>query len=262
MQLAAGVTIGEYATTLSYTQPDVAIKTDDSLNFLLPILAQPIVQKIVDGSVLGIETVLIKDIKEDSFGTSLKGSITNAGPCECRLLSLLLRPGTDVDCCCSCREVDAKISFLDGLTIEWKGAPIGSIAMPPIDVVGGAGASFEVNATFKVASVDHLTEFTKAMLTEPSFDWVISGTNLSGKSCVRCSKVRLGLTVSWPVAVAAIGISVPGIALSNKNVTLKGMNSLKGGVKIETFDLPSNDPDGGIHLTLQTNVTNVCSPCT
>ncbi len=37
------------------------------------------------------------------------------------------------------------------------------------------------------------------------------------------------------------------------------MNSLKGGVKIETFDLPSNDPDGGIHLTLQTNVTNVSS---
>ncbi|RPD52770.1 hypothetical protein L227DRAFT_646291 [Lentinus tigrinus ALCF2SS1-6] len=73
------------------------------------------------------------------------------------------------------------------------------------------------------------------MLTEESFDWVISGTNLS---------------------VAAIGISVPQIALSNKNVTLKGMNSLKGGVKIETFDLPSNDPDGGIHLTLQTNVTN------
>ncbi|RPD70056.1 hypothetical protein L226DRAFT_261105 [Lentinus tigrinus ALCF2SS1-7] len=211
VELTAGVNIGEYATTLSYTQPDVEIKTDKSLNLLLPILAQPIVQKIVDGSVLGIETVLIKDIKEDSFGTSLKGSIKNAGP------------------------FDAKISFPAGLSIEWNGASIGSIDMPTIDVVGDVGADFEVDATFKVASVDHLAEFTKTMLTEESFDWVISGTNLS---------------------VAAIGISVPEIALSNKNVTLKGMNSLKGGVKIETFDLPSNDPDGGIHLTLQTNVTN------
>ena len=40
-----------------------------------------IVQTIVSGSVLGIETVLIKDVQENSFGTSLKGSITNAGPC-------------------------------------------------------------------------------------------------------------------------------------------------------------------------------------
>ncbi|RDX40651.1 hypothetical protein OH76DRAFT_1365915 [Lentinus brumalis] len=219
IQLTAGVNIGDYATTLTYTQPDVEVKTDQSLNFLLPILAQPIVQKIVDGSVLGIETVLIKDIKENSFGTSLKGSIRNAGP------------------------FDAKIEFPSGLTIEWNGASIGSIDMPAIDLVGDVGASFEVDATFKVASVDHLTEFTKVMLTEESFDWVISGSNLSGESW-------------YLLTLAAIGISVPEIALSNKKVTLKGMNSLKGGVKIETFDLPSNDPDGGIHLTLQTNVTN------
>ena len=73
---------GDYPTTLTYVQPDVQTKTDKSLHLLLPILAQPIVQKIVSGSVLGIETVLIKDIKENSFVTSLKGSITDAGPCS------------------------------------------------------------------------------------------------------------------------------------------------------------------------------------
>ena len=78
---------GEYPTTLTYSQSDVEIKTDDSLNLLLPILAQPIVQKIVTGSVLGIETVLIKDVQQNSFGTSLKGSITNAGPCASLSLS-------------------------------------------------------------------------------------------------------------------------------------------------------------------------------
>ncbi len=170
--------IGDYATTLTYTQPDVEVKTDQSLNLLLPILAQPIVQKIVDGSVLGIETVLIKDIKENSFGTSLKGSIRNAGPCE--FTSAVLRGWEDW--LTFLLAVDAKIEFPSGLTIEWNGASIGSIDMPAIDLVGDVGASFEVDATFKVASVDHLTEFTKVMLTEESFDWVISGSNLSGES--------------------------------------------------------------------------------
>lgn len=40
-------------TTLNYTQLSVPIATDSSLNLILPVLAQPIVQKIVSGSVLG-----------------------------------------------------------------------------------------------------------------------------------------------------------------------------------------------------------------
>lgn len=64
-------TSGEYPTTLQYTQTDVETKTDKSLNNILPVLAQPIVQKIVSGSVLGIETVIIKNIQEKSFGAHL-----------------------------------------------------------------------------------------------------------------------------------------------------------------------------------------------
>ena len=44
---------GDYATTLSYTQSGVPISTDNSLNLILPVLAQPIVQKVVSGSILG-----------------------------------------------------------------------------------------------------------------------------------------------------------------------------------------------------------------
>ena len=40
-------------------------------------------------------------------------------------------------------------------------------------------------------------------------------------------------------------------------MTLQGLNGLQGDVKIETFNLPNNDPAGGIQLTLQTNITNV-----
>lgn len=53
--LTAGVTIGEYATTLSYTQKHVITITDQSLHLLLPVLAKPIVQKVVDGAILGYE---------------------------------------------------------------------------------------------------------------------------------------------------------------------------------------------------------------
>ena len=44
---------GEYPTTLTFSQPGLPTKTDASLNLILPILAAPIVQKIVGGSALG-----------------------------------------------------------------------------------------------------------------------------------------------------------------------------------------------------------------
>lgn len=59
------------------------------------------------------------------------------------------------------------------------------------------------------------------------------------------------------LTVSALGIEITGISLPSKKVTLKGFNGLKNGVTIQSFDLPDNDPAGGIHLTLQTTVTNV-----
>ncbi|KAI0049858.1 hypothetical protein FA95DRAFT_1604022 [Auriscalpium vulgare] len=211
VELTTAVTIGDYSTSLQYTQTGVPTKTDESLNLILPILAQPIVQKIVSGSLLGVNTVLITNPQLNSFETKLSGSITQAGP------------------------FDAAISFGQGLVISWSGAPLGSLKMPDINITGDVGAQFEVDGAFSVADVDHLTEFTKVLLTEESFDWVITGENLS---------------------VSALGISVSGISLPEKKVTLKGLNGLQGGVIINSFDLPTNDPAGGIHLTLDTSITN------
>ncbi|TDL25981.1 hypothetical protein BD410DRAFT_895443 [Rickenella mellea] len=211
VSLTSAVTIGDYSTTLDYTQLAVPVVTDDSLNLLLPILAQPIVQKLVSASTLGISTVVISNPGQNSFSTKLSGSITDAGP------------------------FDATISFGSGLTISWNGKPLGSIQMPDVALVGDVGGTIDVTADFTVADVDHLTDFTKALLTEPSFAWDIAGENLS---------------------ISALGIVVPGVSLTTKTVELKGMNGLKDGVKIETFDLPSDDPAGGIHLTLSTTVTN------
>ncbi|KAI5120964.1 hypothetical protein M0805_006636 [Coniferiporia weirii] len=211
VSLTSVVTIGEYTTNLEYTQTDVPVSTDDSLNMLLPVLAQPIVQKIVTGSNLGISTVTIMNPEESSFGTLLIGNITNAGP------------------------FDATIVFGSGLTISWAGKPLGSIKMPDVNLVGDVGAQLNITADFSVADVDHLANFTKALLTEESFEWDIAGENLT---------------------VSALGIDVPGINLTSKTVTLLGMNGLKGGVTINSFDLPANDPAGGIHLTLNTTVQN------
>lgn len=102
----------------------------------------------------------------------MKGSITQAGPCTFASSYTIVVADLGI--------VDAKISFPSGLTIEWNGAPIGSINMPDIDIASDVGATFEIDANFEVADVDHLTNFTKVMLTEESFDWIISGSNLSG----------------------------------------------------------------------------------
>ncbi len=50
---------------------------------------------------------------------------------------------------------------------------------------------------------------------------------------------------------------MPNITFTSRTVTLKGFNGLVNGVVIDSFDLPSNDPAGGIHLTIETTVTNV-----
>jgi hypothetical protein len=213
VNLTSAVSIGEYKTTLQYVQQAVPISTDSSLNLILPILAKPIVQKIVDASILGVDTVLISNPTQESFTNALVGSITNAGP------------------------FDAVISFPSGLNVAWNGTVLGSMKMPNVNVVGEVGASINVSAAFAVANVDVLTSFTEYMLTQESFEWDITGENLT---------------------VTALGISVPGIALNTKKVTLKGFNGLKNGVVVKSFDLPSNDPAGGIHLTVQSEVTNVC----
>ncbi|KDQ27871.1 hypothetical protein PLEOSDRAFT_1112748 [Pleurotus ostreatus PC15] len=211
VELTTDVTMGDYKTTLKYTQPGVPTKTDESLNLILPVLAQPIVQKVVSESGISIDDVLIIDPQQNSFKTRLRGGINNAGP------------------------FDAKISFNQGLTVVWAGKPIGNMKLTDVDVVGDVGAVLDVETTFDVTDVDHITEFTKVLLTEESFEWEISGDNLT---------------------VSAMGIQVDGISLSSKKVTLKGFNGLKGGVKIKSFDLPANDPAGGIHLTIEADATN------
>ncbi len=77
--------------------------------------------------------------------------------------------------------VDANITFPTGLEVQWTGSSFGNIAMPAIIVSANTGATFQVDAAVKVTDAGQLVEFTKALVSQDSVDWVISGSNLSGK---------------------------------------------------------------------------------
>ncbi|KAG8787307.1 hypothetical protein FRB91_009037 [Serendipita sp. 411] len=210
INLKSKVTIGQYQTTMDYAQSAVPIKTDETLHLILPILAQPLVQKVVDGSVMGIDSLIIMEPQETSFVTALKGSITSAGP------------------------FDATISFPDGLSVFWNNQQLGKMSMPDVQLVADVGATLDLKANFAVSNGEQLAAFTKTLIQADTFEWEIKGENLT---------------------VTAMGIAIPGISMSKK-VSLKGMGGLKNAVTINTFDLPADDPAGGITLTLDTSLVN------
>lgn len=51
--------------------------------------------------------------------------------------------------------------------------------MPEVQLVADEGAQLDITADFSVADVGHLTNFTRVLLTEESFEWEIAGENLS-----------------------------------------------------------------------------------
>jgi hypothetical protein len=115
----------------------------------------------------------------------LKGSITNAGPCTLSFSSLL-------DLAKDFLAVDATIAFGSGLTVSWSGKPIGNIKLADVKLTGDVGAAMDIESTFEVADVAHLTEFTKvASIYGFSFFSILTGsTFFAGIAYTRI--IRLG----------------------------------------------------------------------
>jgi hypothetical protein len=82
--------------------------------------------------------------------------------------------------------VDAIISFGNGLAVSWNGQALGTMHMDDVNVVSNVGATLNVQTSFEVADADVLANFTKVLLNEESFQWVISGENLTGKEHIDC----------------------------------------------------------------------------
>ncbi|CAO3610280.1 unnamed protein product [Cunninghamella blakesleeana] len=211
LNLVSGLQVGEYTDDLSFSQNDVPIQSDSSVTGLIPILGNPIVQYIVDHSVLSFETLILSDPTEKDAKVQMKGSIKNTGP------------------------MDATIEFPTPLSVQWQNKNIGSASMPAIKASAEqGGADFNVPSQFTISDQGSMQEFASFMINQPEFVWNISSNDVS---------------------VTALGFTFKGIKLS-KSVTLKGCNGFKNAVTINSFNLPSNDPAGGITLIADTTITN------
>ncbi|KAG0036807.1 hypothetical protein BGZ89_008339, partial [Linnemannia elongata] len=132
---------------------------------------------------------------------------------------------------------DADITFPSGSGVAWinggNTVSIGQIAMPTVNAKADVGAKLALtNVPFHVTSGASMGSFVGYSLQAESFDWEVTATNMT---------------------VIAMGAPIPGIHMTKK-VTLKGFNGLKE-LKIEKYDLPSNDPNG-IHLVLTASLAN------
>ncbi|RCI04658.1 hypothetical protein CU098_010147 [Rhizopus stolonifer] len=210
LTLSSTIRIGQYTNDLAFSQGNVAVATDSSVTALIPIVGQPIVQQIVDGSVLGFDTIVLSSVTEGSFNVQMKGSIANTGP------------------------MDATISFPSPLTISWQGKKLGTVSMSAINAKADVGASFDVQGSFTVANGDDMASFAAYLINNESFEWEITTSDVS---------------------VNALGFTFNKISL-HKFVTLAGSNGFKDAVTVQSFDLPSNDPAGGITLTAKTTIYN------
>lgn len=128
----------------------------------------------------------------------------------------------------------ATISFPSPLTISWQGKNIVSVNMPNIQTQPDIGAQFDVSASSTVLDQAAMADFSGYLINNENFQWEITTKD---------------------VAVTALGFTFTNITM-DKFVTLDGANGFKDAVKILSFDLPSNDPAGGITMTANTTIAN------
>ncbi|GAN00901.1 conserved hypothetical protein [Mucor ambiguus] len=155
LSLASDLAIGQYINTLSFSQAGVQTATDNSVTGLIPIVGQPIVQQIVDGSVLGFDSIIMSSPTEGSFKVQMKGSIAKTGP------------------------MAATISFPTPLTVAWGGKKLGAVTMPALEAKADVGASFDVSGDFTITDADAMSEFAAYMINNKDFVWDIYSTDVS-----------------------------------------------------------------------------------
>ncbi|KAG2207252.1 hypothetical protein INT46_008870 [Mucor plumbeus] len=130
--------------------------------------------------------------------------------------------------------MDATISFPTPLNVAWQGKALGTVSMPDINAKADVGASFDVTGKFTISNTDDMATFAAYMINNQDFVWDIT---------------------TQDVSVNALGFTFTKITME-KFITLAGAGGFKDAVTINSFDLPSNDPAGGITLTAQTSIKN------
>ncbi|KAL1924350.1 uncharacterized protein VTP21DRAFT_7385 [Calcarisporiella thermophila] len=154
VEMEIGLRVDEYETQVHYEQTNVDAYTDDSVAILIPMIGMPIIQAILNRSVLGINFAIIQDPANNKFKAKMKGSVTNTGP------------------------IDALIHFNEPLNINWNGKNIGAVNMPDLKVVADKGADIDLVADVTVIDAAALEAFSKHLIANPSFDWALESNNL------------------------------------------------------------------------------------
>ncbi|KAI8054111.1 hypothetical protein BDF22DRAFT_743082 [Syncephalis plumigaleata] len=173
------------------------------------VIVPAIAQSNVNGSKMVITSTNITSPQEDSFVMKMAGMVTDTGP------------------------LDAQIEMKDKVTMYYNGEELGRMAMDPINAKAGVGATLDSAPTFEVTNKDAFGRFSKVMMGEKSFTWVMKGM----------ARVRaMGL------------LTIDNIKLE-KELTFAGMQNFLN-VKIKSFDLPSNHPLGGITMNVESSMEN------
>lgn len=128
--------------------------------------------------------------------------------------------------------LDALIEFVEPLTVTWQGKDIAQISLPPVCAAANDGVpDYEAQGHLIITHQDDFTDFAGFLLHNEEFEWTIS-----------TDKLRL----------RALGTIFDGVKLS-KSISFKAFNNLPG-VTVSNFQLPSDDPAGGIHVETDASI--------
>lgn len=128
---------------------------------------------------------------------------------------------------------DAVVTLDKGVDVSWQGRVIGNVALPNVTIIPET-TPIQMRAELTIADPGLMADLVKAMLQEKSLEWTVS-------------------TPSMVVYAYDAVLNGPGLT---KKTTVRAFDRLRNAVALTTFDLPANDPAGGIHITASASVRN------
>lgn len=182
---------------------------------LFPVVTA-IVQLVVNRTTLNIEVAQISSPQNNSFGLALNGFVAHTGI------------------------ISATIDFTEAISVTWLNeqgteVPIGTMTLPDTLHTHSKRAGLNQSTTFHITDSDNFAKFAQAMITQPTFTWGLSSSNLR----VQAAKFPVSHGIKF-----------------NKQVILQGFNSFNGNVTLQDFQLPSDNSRGGIDFIANTSLHN------
>lgn len=185
---------------------------------LLYPVVKAIAQLVVNRSVLNVEQARIISPSNGSFILNMTGVVTHTG-----IFSATIRFTRAMN-----------VTWIDGPPDSGTKRPLGYMDLEPLHAKHKR-AELNQQSRFFVTDQDAFGDFTAAMITRPNFTWLLESNN---------------------VAVRALKFPTSNGIKFRKVTTLPGINNFNGNVKLVDFQLPGDDPAGGISFLATTEMNN------